>query len=539
MANYNEFKQIVNTNLPTNAAGLITAARLRDTLTSLADILKEGWLFAGMVQPQATASATLPIPDAPVFYLANTAGTYAQFRVEEPYVLTNTWGLFYSQQSVWRMIVLTGLPIGTPVTTDELVTALREAILASPDLQLLIRSLVLQNRVDNSTLHAVTSGAIKQYIDTIEGALTQSIQECQKPLGLISDLTNPSNWQHFANTYGYLPIPNETITVDQTIVIDGDCTIYGTGSKSVIVQGDGDFGPVFRVVQGQVTFKNITFLGAEGHTYTLSPSGYFTTDNESFYIKPDTTRLEWTGNTPSRWTSSSVLRVTNHNLSSIDNRAIYAVPASNRELSLTIDNVSFQKFLGEAVRLNGRQEEYGTPIRYKLSNLSFSKSGVGLWAEEGQLNLQADNLCFDTCGVGVVNRGGNVVFANLHLVHCNIGIAEYGGYFHKNIAYNNINIYKPDTGIINYQTPVAASIEYTNITIDSPNVIAFSGNEAANIVINNITTIVGGRDNIFEWRQHSGYKCIASCWKSNHLPATNPPAGLSIVDITEKIIVLD
>ena len=539
MANYNEFKQIVNTNLPTNATGLITAARLRDTLTSLADILKGGWLFAGMAQPQATASATLALPDAPVFYLANTAGTYAQFRAEEPYVLTKTWGLFYSKQGMWNMTLLTGLPIGTPVTTDELVAALREAILASPDLQLLIRSLVLQNQVDNSTQHAVTSGAIKRYIDTIEEALTQAIQECQKPLGLISDLTNPSNWQQFANTYGYLPIPNETITVDHTIVIAGNCTIYGTGSKSIIKQGSNDFGPIFRVTQGQVTFKDITFLGAEENTYTLSSSGYFKTDNESFYIKPGTTRLEWGGNTPSRWTSSSVLRVTNHTLSSIDNRAIYAVPASSGELSLTIDNVSFQKFLGEAVRLNGRREEYGTPIRYNLSNLSFSESGVGLWAEEGQLNLQADNLCFNTCGIGVVNRGGNIVFANLHLAHCNIGIAEYGGYFHKNIAYNNINIYRPDTGIVNYQTPIAASIEYTNITIDSPNIIAFSGNNAANVVINNITTIVGGQNYIFEWRHQSGYKCIASCWKSSHLPATNPPEGLVIVDIMEKIRILD
>lgn len=205
MANYNEFKQIVNTNLPTNAAGLITAARLRDTLTSLADILKGGWLFAGMAQPQATASATLALPDAPVFYLANTAGTYAQFRAEEPYVLTKTWGLFYSKQGMWEMKLLTGLPIGTPVTTDELLASVRtivttdnqiEAFLttfiramvdADSQIKAELRSLLLTEtiRPDDRT-HAVVASAIKAYIDKADKALRADLDDCQIKVGSLN-----------------------------------------------------------------------------------------------------------------------------------------------------------------------------------------------------------------------------------------------------------------------------------------------------------------------------------------------------------------
>lgn len=551
MANYNEFKQIVNTNLPTNAAGLITAAKLRDTLTSLADILKEGWLFAGMVQPQATASATLAIPDAPVFYLANTAGTYAQFRVEEPYVLTNTWGLFYSQQGMWRMTLLTGLPIGTPVTTDELLSSVRtivttdnqiEAFLttfiramvdADSQIKAELRSLLLTETItsDDST-HAVVASAIKAYIDRVDEALRADLDDCQIKVGLSNDLTDSSTWEAFLNDNGYLPIPNKVVRVRQTINVPDGSVIYGTGAKSIIVQDNSSFGPIFNL-RGSAVIKDLTFKGAEASTYTLDNHGFFANASSSYYIREDVTSIRRSGTSPASWQNASVVSIIDHNLSTITDRAIFA----NLTLfpgNITIDNVNFENFISEAIRIEG-----GIDLNCSctFSNLNFVGCGVGLWLGQKVVNAKGSNLHFSACGIGLMNQGGNTSFSNLHTHGCWCGIADYVGALHKGPTYSNIEIHTPIYGIINGYSPSDGSVMYTNVFIEAAKVLSIMGQDAYNVIITNITTtdLEDNSGKLFKWnRDRNCGMCFAVNWYSSFTPSPLP-FGLRVMDITAEI----
>lgn len=551
MANYNEFKQIVNTNLPTNAVGLITAAKLRDTLTSLADILKGGWLFAGMAQPQATASATLALPDAPVFYLANTAGVYAQFRAEEPYVLTNTWGLFYSQQGIWRMKLLTGLPIGTPVTTDELVASVRtivttdnqiEAFLttfiramvdADSQIKAELRSLLLTETItsDDST-HAVVASAIKAYIDRVDEALRADLDDCQIKVGLSNDLADSSTWEAFLNDNGYLPIPNKVVRVNQTINVPDGCVIYGTGPKSIIRQGNSSFGPIFNL-KGSVVIKDLTFKGAEASTYTLDDHGFFANASSSYYIREDVTSIRRSGTSPASWQNASVVSIIDHNLPTITDRAIFA-NLTRFPGNITIDNVNFENFISEAVRIEG-----GISLNYNctFSNLNFTGCGVGLWLGQKFVNAKGSNLHFSACGIGLMNQGGNTSFSNLHLHGCWCGIADYVGALHKGPTYSNIEIHTPIYGIINGYSPSDGSVMYTNVFIEAAKELSIRGQDAYNVIITNITTtdLEDNSGKLFKWSRGSNCgMCFAVNWYSSFTPSTLP-FGLRVMDITAEI----
>ena len=75
MANYSNLKSAIDTNIKTNGNEEITGAILNTVLNSMVTSLGAGYQFMGV----ATTSTNPGTPDAKVFYLAYTPGTYTNF----------------------------------------------------------------------------------------------------------------------------------------------------------------------------------------------------------------------------------------------------------------------------------------------------------------------------------------------------------------------------------------------------------------------------------------------------------------------------
>lgn len=75
MANYSNLKSAIDTNIKTNGNEEITGAILNTVLNSMVTTLGAGYQFMGV----ATTSTNPGTPDAKVFYLAYTPGTYTNF----------------------------------------------------------------------------------------------------------------------------------------------------------------------------------------------------------------------------------------------------------------------------------------------------------------------------------------------------------------------------------------------------------------------------------------------------------------------------
>ena len=75
MSNYSNLKSTIDTNIKTNGNEEITGAILNTVLNSMVSSLGAGYQFMGV----ATTSTNPGTPDAKVFYLAYTPGTYTNF----------------------------------------------------------------------------------------------------------------------------------------------------------------------------------------------------------------------------------------------------------------------------------------------------------------------------------------------------------------------------------------------------------------------------------------------------------------------------
>lgn len=75
MANYSNLKSAIDTNIKTNGNEEITGAILNTVLNSMVSSLGAGYQYMGV----ATTSTNPGTPDAKVFYLAYTPGTYTNF----------------------------------------------------------------------------------------------------------------------------------------------------------------------------------------------------------------------------------------------------------------------------------------------------------------------------------------------------------------------------------------------------------------------------------------------------------------------------
>lgn len=75
MANYANLKATINANIKANGAEEITGPILNNVLNAAVNALGAGWQYMGVATP-ATSPGT---PDANVFYIASTAGTYTNF----------------------------------------------------------------------------------------------------------------------------------------------------------------------------------------------------------------------------------------------------------------------------------------------------------------------------------------------------------------------------------------------------------------------------------------------------------------------------
>lgn len=75
MSNYSNLKSTIDTNIKTNGNEEITGAILNTVLNSMVSSLGAGYQYMGV----ATTSANPGTPDAKVFYLAYTPGTYTNF----------------------------------------------------------------------------------------------------------------------------------------------------------------------------------------------------------------------------------------------------------------------------------------------------------------------------------------------------------------------------------------------------------------------------------------------------------------------------
>ena len=75
MANYSNLKSTIDTNIKTNGNEEITGAILNSVLNSMVSSLGSGYQYMGV----ATTSTNPGTPDAKVFYLAYTPGTYTNF----------------------------------------------------------------------------------------------------------------------------------------------------------------------------------------------------------------------------------------------------------------------------------------------------------------------------------------------------------------------------------------------------------------------------------------------------------------------------
>ena len=96
MANWTTLKEAIASVIKTNGNQEITGAVLQNTLNSIVNSIGKNATFAGI----ATPSTNPGTPDGPVFYIATTAGVYANFgaqTVETGQIATFTWN-----GSSWR-----------------------------------------------------------------------------------------------------------------------------------------------------------------------------------------------------------------------------------------------------------------------------------------------------------------------------------------------------------------------------------------------------------------------------------------------------
>ena len=75
MSNYNSLKATINANIKTNGNQEITGSVLNSVLNAMVNTLGAGYQYVGVATPSTNPGS----PDAKVFYLAATAGTYANF----------------------------------------------------------------------------------------------------------------------------------------------------------------------------------------------------------------------------------------------------------------------------------------------------------------------------------------------------------------------------------------------------------------------------------------------------------------------------
>lgn len=76
MSNYNSIKAIINANVKTNGKQEISGSVLNSVLNAMVNALGAGYQYAGVATPTTNPGT----PDQNVFYIASTAGTYANFR---------------------------------------------------------------------------------------------------------------------------------------------------------------------------------------------------------------------------------------------------------------------------------------------------------------------------------------------------------------------------------------------------------------------------------------------------------------------------
>ena len=108
MSNYNSLKTTINANVKTNGNQEITGAVMNSVLTAMVNNLGAGYQYMGV----ATPSTDPGTPDARVFYIATTAGTYANFgglQVSDGQVAILKW------DTAWHKEV-TGAATGASVT---------------------------------------------------------------------------------------------------------------------------------------------------------------------------------------------------------------------------------------------------------------------------------------------------------------------------------------------------------------------------------------------------------------------------------------
>lgn len=75
MSNYSSLKATINANIKTNGNQEITGSVLNSVLTAMVNTLGAGYVYAGVATPSGNPGS----PDAKVFYIAATAGTYTNF----------------------------------------------------------------------------------------------------------------------------------------------------------------------------------------------------------------------------------------------------------------------------------------------------------------------------------------------------------------------------------------------------------------------------------------------------------------------------
>lgn len=75
MSNYNSLKATINANIKTNGNQEITGSVLNSVLNAMVNTLGAGYMYAGVAVPSTNPGT----PDAKVFYIAATPGTYTNF----------------------------------------------------------------------------------------------------------------------------------------------------------------------------------------------------------------------------------------------------------------------------------------------------------------------------------------------------------------------------------------------------------------------------------------------------------------------------
>lgn len=96
MGNYEQLKRAISNAIKTNGNQEITGQLLQDTLLSIISIIGNNATFAGNATPQTNPGT----PDAYVFYIASTVGTYTNFNALT--VKKDEVAIFYNNENVWK-----------------------------------------------------------------------------------------------------------------------------------------------------------------------------------------------------------------------------------------------------------------------------------------------------------------------------------------------------------------------------------------------------------------------------------------------------